>query len=384
MRPEKENCEGVVHTLLSGGPYLRRVRVGVLLATLGVLAAVLAQVGRTAEAGPVPGSYVKTVAVGAKKVKATVVELPSDAFKADVVLGGARVGSVEWLESMARRSGAIAAVNGTFFDAYTKGERKEPWGNIIRQGRVVHIGGAANGPGTTIGFTADGKVKIERLKIRIQGAVNGQWGWPGNWYAYRVNHTPGASAATLFTPEWGPRLGFARGFSAVVSKGTVVETAWNLDVEIPPDGFVIHLVGSETYLANRFRVGDKIEYKTVFTDAFDREVDWGDVVTAVGAGPLLLKDGRIVADPAAEGFAHPKILSMAMARSAVGVKPDGTLLLANLGGATVKEAAQVMKALGARYAVNLDGGASSGLWFAGRYLVKPGRAVSNALVFLRP
>jgi len=365
-------------------PYSGWIRLGAALAALGVMVAVLAQGIGTAEAGAASRAYVKTVAVGAKKVKAAVVELPPGAFKADMVLGGGRVGAAERLDSMAKRAGAVAAINGTFFDAYSKGGRKEPWGNIIRQGRVVHIGGAANGPGTTIGFTADGRIKIERLNVRIKGAVNGQWNWPGDWYAYRVNHTPGASAATLFTPEWGPRLGFARGFSAVVSKGTVVETAWNRDVKIPPDGFVIHLVGSETYLANRFRVGDKIEYKTVFTDASGREVDWSGVVAAVGAGPLLLKDGRIVADPAAEGFAHPKILSMAMARSAVGVKPDGTLLLASFGGATVKEAAQVMKALGARDAVNLDGGASSGLWYAGRYLIEPGRAVSNALVFLRP
>ena len=44
--------------------------------------------------------------------------------------------------------------------------------------------------------------------------------------------------------------------------------------------------------------------------------------------------------------------------------------------------AQVMQVLGAREAMNLDGGASSGLVYEGKYLTKPGRALSNALVVL--
>lgn len=340
--------------------------------------------GSLAVAAASPGvrSYTKSVVVGVKKIKAAVVEVPPGVAKADVVLAGGRVGATEWLDSMARRAGAVAAINGTFFEAYNNGQ-PEPWGNLIRGSRVIHIGGAANGPGTTVGFTAGGRVKVEHLVIRIKGAVNGQWKWPGDWYAYRVNHTPSANAATIFTPEWGKRLGFARGFSAVVSKGVVVETAWNRDVEIPRDGFVVNFVGSETYLANRFKVGDKVEYRVIFTDASGREVDWGDVVTAVGAGPLLVKEGRVVADPRAEGFAHTKIISAAGARSAVGVKSDGTILLVSVPVATVKEMALVMKGLGAREAVNLDGGASSGLWCAGKYIAKPGRAVSNALAFIK-
>jgi exopolysaccharide biosynthesis protein len=31
--------------------------------------------------------------------------------------------------------------------------------------------------------------------------------------------------------------------------------------------------------------------------------------------------------------------------------------------------------------MNLDGGASSGLWFKGSYITKPGRLLSNTLIF---
>ena len=42
--------------------------------------------------------------------------------------------------------------------------------------------------------------------------------------------------------------------------------------------------------------------------------------------------------------------------------------------------AGVMKALGAYQAMNLDSGASSGLWVRGKYLSTPGRLISNALL----
>ncbi|WP_233432483.1 MULTISPECIES: phosphodiester glycosidase family protein [Thermoanaerobacterium] len=42
-----------------------------------------------------------------------------------------------------------------------------------------------------------------------------------------------------------------------------------------------------------------------------------------------------------------------------------------------------MKDLGAYDAMNLDGGASSGIYFKGEYLTKPGRDLSNALIFYK-
>lgn len=104
---------------------------------------------------------------------------------------------------------------------------------------------------------------------------------------------------------------------------------------------------------------------------------------AVGCGPRLVADGAVSYDPAGEGFSSPKILSSAGARSAVGVTRDRTLLLVTCGGATVRQLAEIMKALGAWDAMNLDGGASSGLWAQGRLLTRPGRPISNALVFVK-
>lgn len=49
---------------------------------------------------------------------------------------------------------------------------------------------------------------------------------------------------------------------------------------------------------------------------------------------------------------------------------------------TMTEFANIFKSLGAEYALNLDGGGSSALWFGG-YKVGPGRALPNAVLFAR-
>lgn len=50
--------------------------------------------------------------------------------------------------------------------------------------------------------------------------------------------------------------------------------------------------------------------------------------------------------------------------------------------ATVQALAAIMKGLGAVHAMNLDGGALAGIYLNGKYLAAPGRALSNALVFI--
>lgn len=49
--------------------------------------------------------------------------------------------------------------------------------------------------------------------------------------------------------------------------------------------------------------------------------------------------------------------------------------------ATVPELADIMKLMKIEYAVNLDGGYSSALWYNDEYMVMPGRDIPNAIIF---
>jgi phosphodiester glycosidase len=64
---------------------------------------------------------------------------------------------------------------------------------------------------------------------------------------------------------------------------------------------------------------------------------------------------------------------------------DGTYVyLAVISNATVPDIAQVMRALGARDAMNLDGGGSVAMWIGGGYVVGPGRQLPNAILLMKP
>jgi len=89
---------------------------------------------------------------------------------------------------------------------------------------------------------------------------------------------------------------------------------------------------------------------------------------AISAGPLLLKDGKIVLDPKAEGFSSEFVYGKA-ARSAIAITYQGELILLvalkdnSSSGMDLLELAQFLQKLGARDAMALDGGSSSSLAF---------------------
>jgi exopolysaccharide biosynthesis protein len=105
-----------------------------------------------------------------------------------------------------------------------------------------------------------------------------------------------------------------------------------------------------------------------------------EIEGGVQAGPRLVKDGVVALNVAEEGFRDPKILTGGGARSALGITRDHKLILLTLGGATIPQLAEIMKQAGAYQAMNLDGGASSGLYADGKYLTTPGRKISNAIL----
>lgn len=209
-------------------------------------------------------------------VRTVTVSLLNPNVSLGVALAGDQVGRTEALGSLAKRHQAAAAVNGTFFDAYTSSSFKAPYGYLVNGGRMLK-----DSPG-------------DRRAV----------------FTYDRNHLA--------------RL-------------------------IP---------GTE----------------------FDQRFDAGLIYGAVQAGPRLLTDGKVSIDVKTEGFRDPKILTGGGARSALGLTRDHKLILLTTGGATIPQLAQIMKSAGAYQAMNLDGGASSGLYAGGKYLTTPGRLISNALI----
>jgi exopolysaccharide biosynthesis protein len=304
-----------------------------------------------------------------------VVDVPLGSVTLKVALARDRVGGTEPLEAMACRQGAVAAINGCFFDAYSDRAARNPYGNLVVHGEVVHL---SDRP-TTLGAWADGTVAIGRVRFGISGGLDGSEHHPDNWYAYGINDFPeGSNWAEIYTPLYGLPTSPDGGQHVVVRSGEIAAVGSG-PAAIPRDGYVVHLRGQETYLAGRMTRGRKCAFRVGVKSA-DPPLGWLSAQEALGCGPLLVRDGKTAVDPLAEGFRDAKVLSGCCGRSALGLTAGGHLLLVTCPAATMRELGEVMKALGCKDAMNLDGGASSGLWLRGEYLTRPGRDVANALI----
>lgn len=318
------------------------------------------------------------ISTGAKQVKTVYVDLKD--WEIRPVMAKNTVGATESLADMAKRTGAEAAINGTFFNSYSD---MQPHGTIQIENNFTHTG--TNG--TTVGVTYDNKILFESLFIGIEGSINDSFDWPNNWYAWGLNHNyTDANAIVIFTPAKGKTAGSTTATSIVVKAGTVTEIRKGV-VNIPADGFVITANSGTAAMqvAGKFQAGDRVGYRYYYRQGNKNGavVNWDNVRHALGAGPRLLTDGKITVDFKKEGMSDPKITTDKGARSFIGVDKNGLLVIGTVGSVTVKELAEIAQKLGLLNAMNLDGGASSGLYHKGKYLTTPGRLLSNSLVVIK-
>lgn len=107
--------------------------------------------------------------------------------------------------------------------------------------------------------------------------------------------------------------------------------------------------------------------------------NWRGVETGFRAGPLLLQNGLYALNPGREGFRHPGLFGR-RTRMAMGLTSHNKLLLVTVETpVTFGGLAGIMKSLGAVDALALDGGASSAMYFGGRIVRYPGRALTNII-----
>lgn len=115
-----------------------------------------------------------------------------------------------------------------------------------------------------------------------------------------------------------------------------------------------------------------------------RHTRWGKPQHVLAGALWLLRDGKPAFSLKKQGFSGQ--LAGPHARAAVGLTRGGQLLLVATGKPIrLSQWARALRSLGARDALNLDGGSSTGLYFHGKAIVQPGRRLTNALaVYLKP
>ena len=156
---------------------------------------------------------------------------------------------------------------------------------------------------------------------------------------------------------------------------------------IPADGYVISLHGASKDAFARVKVGDTV----TLTEDFGPQ--WINVPNIIGAGPTLVKGGRVAVNAKEEQF--PADIAVGRApRTGVAVLSNRHLLLvvadgrqASSIGCTLEEFAELLLKFGAKEAVNFDGGGSSEMVVGGVIVNSPSdgdeRLVGSALAVLQ-
>lgn len=145
--------------------------------------------------------------------------------------------------------------------------------------------------------------------------------------------------------------------------------------DIVIDGSLVHFGGMGTALC--ITPGNHAE---MVTCEWGRHHDWSPYDFVVACGPCLLRHGNIVLDPRSERFRDKHMLAP-NSRIAVGITRGNTLFFAMTHEPIyLGRLARVMRSLGARDAMNLDAGTSTGFYYNGATLAKPGRKLTNMIV----
>jgi hypothetical protein len=126
--------------------------------------------------------------------------------------------------------------------------------------------------------------------------------------------------------------------------------------DIVIDGSLVHFGGMGTALC--ITPGNRAD---MVTTEWGRHHDWTGYDFVCACGPRLLRRGRVVLDPHAERFRDRHMLAP-NSRIAVGITPGNKIVFAMT------------------QAMNLDAGTSTGFYYNGATLARPGRQLTNMIV----
>ena len=283
---------------------------------------------------------------------------------------------------------AVAAINADFW-----GPGDVPLGIHIENGELFTDGPSRR---PAFGVEADGDrrlgpVDVETKITRPDGV---------SMQIPRVNGLRVVNSLVLYTARFGERTGTDDDGTEVMLQGPLTLRAHGeLEATVGSvrsagnsllgaGAVVISGSGEGSAFLQRLRSGDRVRITTTITSG------WEEVIEAAGGGHVIVSGGKSVA------VDRPNFAEVKHPRTAVGLKADGTVVLAVVDGRqpgystgmTLPELATLMLDRGAVEAVNFDGGGSSSMAVRipgtdGVTLVNRGsdgfeRGVSNSLVVI--
>jgi hypothetical protein len=280
----------------------------------------------------------------------------------------------------------IAAINGDFYDK-NPNYLGRPRNVQIRQGELV------SNPSGHCAFWLDPAGVPHMTNVFSQFTVT----WPnGKTNVLGVNEARSNNCVVLYTAAMGPSTHTTGGVELVLE--SIPNSPWlplkagghyqakvrsvhnSGDTPIMEDQMVLSIDTGVLAATGTNQIGDIIRFSTETTP------DLTGVEMVLGGGPSLVEKGKAMTWTGLIVIRHP--------RTAIGwnkdyffmVEVDGRQSDVSLG-MSLEDLANYLARIGCEYAMNLDGGGSSTLWFMGHVMNSPSegreRPAANALVLIR-
>ncbi|MGY6531073.1 MAG: phosphodiester glycosidase family protein [Cyanobacterium sp.] len=287
------------------------------------------------------------------------------------------------LRTMAQSQGAIAAINGGFFNR----------NNQLPLGAIRNNQDWQSSPILNRGVLAwndAGSFQISRLRLQ-ETITNGTGDRLVSDY---INSGYVQTGVSRYTRSWGNNYtSLSNNEIIIVVEGDRITDKINVaqagsnPITIPTNGYLI-VVRNSAQLASRFNPGQQLQISSATTPP-----TMANFPHMLGAGPMLLTNRQIVLNGEAEGFSNAFNQQRA-SRSAVALDNQNNLMFVavhqRIGGPgpSLQEFAQILLQLGARDALNLDGGSSTQIYLGGEIIdrspVTAARVHNGLGLFYRP
>lgn len=315
---------------------------------------------------------------GLLKIFVMTVDLTNPYVKVDTMAGtGGKLTKNQAVSKMAAENGAVAAINGDFFQM----DEKAPLGVTVQAGEVVSSPEQRKDM-YGFGLTADNTPLFK--VFGFEGAVTAPntktfplFGLNKPTYLLGPGAESDANRLNMYNSRWGDRSrgklpGLTGVVEMVVENDTVKELRTDMPgVAIPVNGYVLAGHGTAAkFLTENFQPGASVQVSY--------QVSGVSLQAAIGGQALLVDNGQRIR--------FTQNITGRRARTAMGASQDGkTLYLVVVEGGngnrgmTQEELADFMVSLGIWQAVNLDGGGSTTM--VARPLGEEGLAVLNKPVY---
>ena len=333
---------------------------------------------RMVEPGVIYGHQRRADVFGPNVVNFLEIDLTQN-YEVKLALAQDRIFGSEQVSSIAKRTGAIVAVNGAFFAGTGR-----PLGLFMVDGQLMSEPYAKR---TALGIGPQ-LALMDQVDLEATVTVWTEAG-PVRALIHGLNRPRLQDELILYTNHHGTKTNTnAWGQEIVVSDGVVTQIQTG-NSTIPPDGFVLSAHGLQREFLGKLEIGDPVEVSFQLHPAWDEL----GVDQIIGGGPRLVRDGKLYITGEEERFQDDILVGRAP-RTAIGITADQKLLLVTINGRqpnisvgmTLSELGNLLIDLGAQQAMNLDGGGSTTMVVRNLILNLPSdgkeRPVGNAIVIV--